>query len=47
LPSAIVEHFRNADGTLVILTEGATKPVTAIVHHAGITKVNRYAFTLA
>jgi hypothetical protein len=47
-PTAIVERFvRNADGTLAPLTEGSTKPVTAILHHAGITKVKRYAFTLA
>jgi hypothetical protein len=48
LPAAIVERFaENSDGTLGVLTEGSTQPVTAIVHHAGITKVKRYAFTLA
>jgi hypothetical protein len=46
LPSAIVDYFRNGNGTVVILTEGSTQPVTAIVQHAGITKVKRYAFTL-
>jgi hypothetical protein len=48
LPAAIVERFtENSDGTLGVLTEGSTQPVTAIVHQAGITKVKRYAFTLA
>jgi hypothetical protein len=43
LPAAIVERFtKNADGTLGPLTEGSTKPVTAILHHAGIATVQHY-----
>jgi hypothetical protein len=43
LPAGIVERFvQNTDGTRSPLTEGSTKPVAAVVHHAGITKVKRY-----
>jgi hypothetical protein len=47
LPAAIVERFtKNTDGTLGILTERSTLPVTTIVHHAGIARVLRLAFAL-
>jgi hypothetical protein len=36
LPTAIVEFVTGADGTLVALTEGSTRPVTSTVTHAGI-----------
>jgi hypothetical protein len=45
LPTAIVEKFvTGADGTLVALTEGSTRPVTSTVTHAGIIRVQRFAF---
>jgi hypothetical protein len=47
LPTAIVEKFiTGADGTLVALTEGSTRPVTSTVMHAGIIRVLRFAFDM-
>ncbi len=47
LAGAIVERFtRRADGELVPLTEGSTRPVTETVRHAGIIRVIRYAFEM-
>jgi hypothetical protein len=45
LPTAIVEQFtRRADGELVPLVEGSTRPIASTVTHAGFVKVQRYAF---
>jgi hypothetical protein len=45
LPHAIrSEMIARADGTLGVLTPGSMKPVTSIVHHAGICKVKRHVF---
>ena len=47
MPHAIeVKFANNADGTPAPLTEGSTQAVTAIVRHAGITKVLRFCFTM-
>lgn len=43
----IVKRFtRNAGGRWPA-DRGSTTPVTAVVHHAGITKVVRYTFTMS
>ena len=45
LHSSVVEYFTmGADGTLSLLTEGSTKPVSSRVTHAGIHKTERYWF---
>lgn len=47
LPFAISENFaRNSDGSLGIVTEGSTRPITTVVHHAGITPTRRYRLAL-
>lgn len=47
LATAIIESFAaGADGALEPLTTGSTRPVALTVTHAGIVKVQRYAFTL-
>jgi hypothetical protein len=47
LPHAIVQHFvAGADGEMVPLTAGSTRPVASTVTHAGICKVTRYAFDM-
>jgi hypothetical protein len=47
LPHQIVERFtRRADGELEPLTEGSTKPVAQTRTHAGIVRVERYAFDM-
>jgi hypothetical protein len=47
LPHQIVEKFvARADGELELMTEGSTRPITTVVHHAGIVKVQRYDFDM-
>jgi hypothetical protein len=47
LPHQIVQRFvRRADGELESLTEDSTRPITSTVTHAGIVKVQRWAFHL-
>ena len=47
LASAIVERFiTNAAGEFEPLTEGSTLPVAMSTSHAGIVKVERYAFDM-
>jgi hypothetical protein len=48
LPGAIVERFYDrADGVRIAVTDGSTLPVTSTVAHAGIVKVERFAFDLS
>jgi hypothetical protein len=45
LPHSKVEFFtKNADGTLSLLTEGSTQPVSSRVTHAGIHRTEQYWF---
>ena len=47
LPCGITERFvRAATGALEPATEGSTKPIAETRHHAGITRVLRFAFDL-
>jgi hypothetical protein len=47
VPTAIVEKFvTGADGTFVALIEGSTRPVASTVTHAGIIRVQRFAFDM-
>jgi hypothetical protein len=47
LAGAIVEKFvAGADGELVPLTSGSTRPIAEIRRHAGICKTERYTFDL-
>jgi hypothetical protein len=47
VPPAITERFcRGAGGELEPLTSGSTRPVAQVVTHAGICKVERYAFSI-
>jgi len=38
--------LRAADGTMVTLTEGSTRPIAEIRTHAGIVRVERYRFEM-
>ena len=47
LPHSVVEYFtKNADGTLSLLTEGSTQPVSSRVTHAGIARVAKFFFLI-
>jgi hypothetical protein len=47
LPTAIVQKFiAGIDGTLELLTEGSTRPISTVVSHAGVVKVRRCSFEL-
>ena len=47
LPHSVVEYFsRSADGTLELMTEGSTKPVSSRVTHAGIARVEKFFFDM-
>lgn len=47
LSGAIIEKFiAGADGALEPLTTGSTRPVALTVTHAGICRVQRWAFSL-
>ena len=47
LPHAVVEYFsRSADGSLELMTEGSTKPVSSRVTHAGIARVEKFFFDM-
>ncbi len=47
LPGAIIERFtRRADGELEPVTEGSTRPIAETRTHAGIVKVQRFAFDM-
>jgi hypothetical protein len=44
---AVEEAFLTLwDGELELMTEGSTRPITSVVHHAGIVKVQRYDFDM-
>jgi hypothetical protein len=46
LPTAITERLATgADGRLESVIEGSTRPVSLVVHHAGIARVKRYSFS--
>jgi hypothetical protein len=48
VPTAITERFcMGADGELEPLTSGSTGAVVQVVTHAGICKVERYAFSIS
>ncbi|MCK1480489.1 hypothetical protein IVB27_38595 [Bradyrhizobium sp. 197] len=47
LPTTITEKFwRTSSGALVPLTADSTRPVSHVVHHAGLVTVERYSFRL-
>jgi hypothetical protein len=47
LPAAIVENFaRRADGALAPITAGATRAIAETRTHAGLVKVERFAFRI-
>ena len=47
LPHSVVEYFtKNADGTLSLLTEGSTRPVSSRVTQAGIARVAKFFFLI-
>ena len=47
MATAITERFcMGADGQLVPLTSGSTRPVAQTVTHAGICRVKRFAFSI-
>jgi hypothetical protein len=47
VPTAITERFcMGADGELVPLTSGSTGALAQVVTHAGVVRVQRYAFML-
>jgi hypothetical protein len=47
LPAGITERFaRRANGELEPLTEGSTKPIAEVRHHAGIVRVRKFVFDL-
>jgi hypothetical protein len=47
LTRAVTEKVTlNADGSMSLLTEGSTQKITSVVHHAGVSKVERWQFEL-
>lgn len=47
VPTAITERFCvGADGSFVPMTEGSTRAVAQVVTHAGIVRVQRWAFSI-
>jgi hypothetical protein len=44
IPNSTDTNVQTTDGSLGGVTEGSTRPIALVVHHAGISKVKRYRF---